>query len=67
LASAARDIASRYPDERFSPAEPWDPFAFIDLCEKARRNPGLPLAALATEIQRAEWQLLFDHCARPPQ
>ena len=65
LAAAARAIASRYPDERFSPAETWDPFAFIDLCENARRRPGLPLEALATEIQRAEWQLLFDHCARP--
>jgi hypothetical protein len=65
LAVAVRAIAIRYPDERFSPAETWDPFAFIDLCEKARRRPGLPLEALATEIQRVEWQLLFDHCARP--
>lgn len=37
----------------------WDAFAFIDLCEKARRQPGSALEALALRIQRAEWQLLF--------
>jgi len=45
-------------------ADPWDPFAFIDLCERARRQPGSALEEAALEIQRAEWQLLFDHCAR---
>jgi hypothetical protein len=44
-------------------AEAWDPFAFIDLCEKARRQPGSELEALARQVQRAEWQLLFHHCA----
>jgi hypothetical protein len=43
----------------------WDPFAFIDLCEKARRQPGSDLEALALHVQRAEWQILFDYCARP--
>ena len=43
----------------------WDPFGFIDLCEQARRQPGSALEGLAREIQRAEWQLLFDYCARP--
>jgi hypothetical protein len=43
---------------------PWDPFAFIDLCEQARRQPGSELEARARAIQRAEWQLLFDYCAR---
>jgi hypothetical protein len=33
----------------------WDPFAFIQQCEDGR--PG------ALELQRAEWQLLFDYCA----
>lgn len=41
----------------------WDPFAFIDLCEKARRNPGSAEEARAMEVQRAEWQLLFAYCA----
>jgi hypothetical protein len=46
-------------------AGPWDPFAFIELCEQARRQPGSELEARARGIQRAEWQLLFDYCARP--
>jgi hypothetical protein len=44
---------------------PWDPFAFIDLCEQARRQPGSELEARARNIQRIEWQLLFDYCAHP--
>jgi hypothetical protein len=44
----------------------WDPFAFIDLCERARRQPGSALEAQALAIQRAEWQLLFDFCAGAP-
>ena len=43
----------------------WDPFAFIDFCEKARRQPGSEIERTAREIQRAEWQLLFDYCATP--
>ena len=45
-------------------AAEWDPFAFIDLCERARRQPGSALEQAALAIQRAEWQLLFDYCAR---
>ncbi|MGD0360660.1 MAG: hypothetical protein ABSC93_07295 [Bryobacteraceae bacterium] len=44
---------------------PWDAFAFIDLCEQARLQPGSELEARARATQRAEWQLLFDYCARP--
>jgi hypothetical protein len=44
---------------------PWDPFAFIDLCEQARRLPGSEMEARARRIQQIEWQLLFDYCARP--
>ena len=44
---------------------PWDPFAFIELCEQARRQPGSELETRARAIQRVEWQLLFDYCARP--
>ncbi len=42
----------------------WDPFAFIQFCEAARRQPGSPDERLALQIQLLEWQLLFDHCAR---
>ena len=43
----------------------WDPFAFIDFCEQARSRPGSDIEQKALEIQRAEWQLLFDYCASP--
>ena len=45
----------------------WDPFRFIDACEQARREPGSEFEKTMLEIQRAEWQLLFDHCARSAQ
>ena len=48
----------------WAPTKNWDPSAFIDLCETASRQPGSELERIALEIQRAEWQLLFDHCAR---
>jgi hypothetical protein len=41
----------------------WDPIAFIDLCERARQEPGSKAERMALETQRAEWQLLFDYCA----
>ncbi len=43
----------------------WDPFAFVEYCERARRNPGSGEERLALAVQRAEWQLLFDYCAAP--
>jgi hypothetical protein len=43
----------------------WDPFAFIELCEQARRQPGSELETRARAVQLVEWQLLFDYCARP--
>jgi hypothetical protein len=43
----------------------WDPFAFIDACEDARRHPGSDRELLLQKVQRAEWQLLFNHCALP--
>jgi hypothetical protein len=43
----------------------WDPFTFIDFCEHARKRPDSEDETAAREIQRAEWQLLFDYCARP--
>jgi hypothetical protein len=64
LGAAAAQIAGEYAQAGVTLATPWDPFAFIDLCERARRSPGSALETLALRIQRAEWQLLFDHCAR---
>jgi hypothetical protein len=40
----------------------WNPNAFIDYCEEARRQPGGEGERLARQVQSAEWQLLFDYC-----
>jgi hypothetical protein len=42
----------------------WDPIQFISFCESARNRPGSQDEMTARRIQLAEWQLLFDHCAR---
>ena len=42
----------------------WDPFWFVDTCEQACRQPNSELHRLALEIQRIEWQILFDYCYR---
>jgi hypothetical protein len=57
---ALRDAAAAcgYP----APAA-WDPFAFIDYYEAARRKPGTEEERIALAVQQAEWQLLFDYCA----
>jgi hypothetical protein len=59
LAREAREILQGHPEVEF-PIKHWDPFAFIDFCERARREPGSAREKAATEIQRVEWQLLFD-------
>jgi hypothetical protein len=46
------------------PAGEWDPFAFIDFVDAARRKPGSEAEQFARQVQLIEWQLLFDHCAR---
>jgi hypothetical protein len=60
LAGEAHAIAPQH----FSGA--WDPFEFIEFCERARQQPGSESERAALEIQRAEWQLLFDHSMRSP-
>lgn len=52
-------------DLGYSSAREWDPFAFIDFCETARHKAGSRDEDLAMSVQLAEWQLLFDYCARP--
>lgn len=43
----------------------WDPYAFMVFCERARLQPGSIHERVAMEIQRVEWQTLFDYTARP--
>jgi hypothetical protein len=45
-----------------SAGEDWDPLRFVDLCQAAVDDPALD--ALGRQIQRCEWELLFDYCYR---
>jgi len=63
LAEKAKDILRRHPDAEFRIGS-WDPFAFVHFCERAQKQPGSTQELAALEIQRAEWQLLFDYSAR---
>ena len=38
----------------------WDPFAFIDACDRAESTQ----VTLLQQVQLAEWQLLFHYCAK---
>lgn len=65
LAKEAARLGAEIPNARFTVGAKWDPFAFIDFCEEARRRRGSEAEELALRIQRAEWQILFDYCASP--
>ena len=64
LSAAAHELLQYHNGATLRLKNKWDPFAFIDFCENARAHPGSPDEQLALAIQSAEWQLLFDHCAR---
>ena len=42
----------------------WDPFWFVDECEAVRGRADADLEQRLQEVQRREWQLLFDYCYR---
>jgi hypothetical protein len=42
----------------------WSPHAFVDLVEEVSSRPSDPRQQVLVEIQRIEWRVLFDHCAR---
>ena len=66
LHEAGKHVLDSHPEVKaYTLKSAWDPFAFIDFCEYARRRAGSEDEQAAREIQQAEWQLLFDHCARP--
>ena len=64
LAAEAVKITRQIPAAEFRTGR-WDPYSFASFCERARAQPGSSHELAAREIQRAEWQLLFDYCARP--
>ena len=41
----------------------WNPEVFVDTCEE-ERGTGSEREALLREVQRTEWELLFDWCYR---
>lgn len=63
LATEAKEILKHHPGAEFRIGQ-WDPFAFVHFCERARSQPGSVQERAAREIQRAEWQLLFNYSAR---
>ena len=65
LALAATKILHRIRAAEFRLGH-WDPYAFLGFCDRAAEQPGSDHELAAREIQRAEWQLLFDYCAREP-
>jgi hypothetical protein len=64
LRDAAADILSTH-SVPFRIQNTWDPMAFIDFYEAARQQPGSEAQKVANMIQDAEWEILFDYCARP--
>jgi hypothetical protein len=63
IAQAAVKVLHRIPKAEFRTGK-WDPFAFVAFCDRAREQPDSPQMQAAIEIQRAEWQVMFDYCAR---
>jgi hypothetical protein len=67
LAEAAREIAcSAKPHDGakfLTTQKQWDPLAFVDLVAAAARGRSSS-ELLCREIQRREWELLFDYCYR---
>lgn len=41
--------------------QPWDPLAFVDLCEAIAKGKA-HCEALARDVAMSEWRLLFTHC-----
>jgi hypothetical protein len=42
----------------------WDPDALVDLAQEVHDRPGDARHGVAVAVQRLEWRLLFEHCAR---
>jgi hypothetical protein len=65
LCLGARDLAAaadKDPSSEFLRSETtWDPYRFVDLCEAVETKRSNS-RSLCLQIQRLEWELLFDHC-----
>jgi hypothetical protein len=65
LRAAAADLAVSVPPQAafLARQEPWDPFAFNHLCEMSHPETAA-CHDLCCQVQRVEWELLFNHCYR---
>jgi len=64
LAADAKEIAkgdSIEAAKSLNQQDSWDPFMFVDLCEKAASSAS---EMLCRRIQQREWELLFEYCYR---
>lgn len=65
LAEAAAHLATQFPGARWKPETHWNPDAFVQYCGAAAHSAQPDPERFARAVQLAEWQLLFDFCARP--
>jgi len=67
LRRVACDLAGSLPHDRAADylltQSSWDPYRFVDLCEASLAGRSTS-GQLCQQIQRAEWELLFDACYR---
>lgn len=64
LAAAAELAADAPPGAAFLRTQAdWQPFAFVDLCAASLAGQ-MPCDDLCRQIQKREWELLFDWCYR---
>ncbi|MEX2185838.1 MAG: hypothetical protein WD875_03550 [Pirellulales bacterium] len=45
----------------------WDPFRFVDLCERCERSDDEAAQRLLRSVARREWEMLFDYCYNAAQ
>jgi len=61
--ASASAVSSSGPAAYLATQTAWDPFRFVDLCERMRGTGG-DGERLCRDIARIEWRLLFDYCYR---
>jgi hypothetical protein len=44
-------------------ANGWNPSAFVDFVQRVYESPESPLHRVAVELQRLEWNVLFQFCS----
>jgi hypothetical protein len=64
LGGNTRDDAARQLHAQIESRAQLDPFWLVDQCEMARGRSDAGLEQRLREVQRLEWQLLFDYCYR---